>query len=283
MRSILRRAAMVGALAACLVGLLPLGSPALARSVGHRAGPSADASDSIASAVRDLLPDLKMAPLYGISLQTTVNGRKHLTFGTIGWNVGDGPVEARGRKVDPGDQYMQFRQRIYNSAGGHRDRVTPGVMIFDTGDHHNHWHIRQFMVVQMYTRGNPDGDVYGLRKIGYCLLDSRRMANPPPHSPVPGKYPGSACGVKTSKHVTMGLSVGYGDNYQPFFAHQWMDITGVRAGDYRICTTVDPLGEFQEKDESNNQRWTDVHIDLAHNKVKVLGTAVAPCGPSVSR
>ena len=168
---------------------------------------------------------------------------------------------------------MQFRQRIYNSAGGHRDRVTPGVMIFDTGDHHNHWHIRQFMVAQLYTVGNPNGDVYGLRKIGYCLLDARRMANPPPNSPTERVYPFTACGVKSSTHLKMGLSVGYGDDYPPNFAHQWMDVTHLAVGDYRICVTVDPLGEFQEKNESNNQRWTDMHIDLAHNQVTVLGTA----------
>lgn len=286
MHSIDRRLVLAGALSAMLIASFPLGVAAAARSVHHAAvvarqsqlAPQADP----ASAPHDLLPDMKMAPLYGMALQTTSNGRKHLTFGTIGWNVGDGPIEARGQKVDPHDGYMQVRQRIYNSAGGHRDRVTPGVMIYDTGDHHNHWHVRQFMVVQMYARGEPDGNVYGLRKIGYCLLDKRRMANPPAHSPSPGKYPLSACGVKSSKTVTMGLSVGYGDDYPPYFAHQWIDITGLAVGTYRICTTVDPLGEFEEKNEANNQRWTDVHINLAAHKVTVLGTAVAPCGPTVN-
>lgn len=283
MRGIGRRAVIAGAAAAMLVGLFPLGSTALARSA-HRAASQSRASSGTtpATAVHDLLPDMRMAPLYSMHLETTSNGRKHLRFGTIGWNVGDGPLEARGKKVDPPDQYMQFRQRIYNSAGGFRNRVTPGVMIFETGDHHHHWHVRQFMVAQMYKPGDPNGNVYGLRKIGYCLLDARRMGNPPPHSPTHGQYPFSACGVKTSTHVTMGLSVGYGDDYPSNFAHQWMDVTGIHAGTYRICTTVDPLGEFEEKNESNNQRWTDVSINLAQNHVKVLGTGVGACGPTVA-
>jgi Lysyl oxidase len=229
----------------------------------------------------ELLPDLRMARLYGMDLQTTARGRVRLHFGTIGWNVGDGPIEARGRRIARGDLVMRVTQRIYDSAGGFRDRVTPAVMIYETGDHHDHWHVRQFTVVQMYRRGAGAGDVYGLRKIGYCLLDARRMAEPPPASPDVRQYPGSACGTRTSRRVRTGLSVGYGDDYPPDYAHQWMDITGLRAGVYRICTTIDPLGEFVERNERNNQRWTDVRINVATGFVQVLATAIERCGPNV--
>jgi hypothetical protein len=233
-----------------------------------------------AGPVVDLLPDMRMAPLYSFSIETTASGRKHLHFGTIGWNVGDGPIELRGRKVDPSDDYMQMRQRIYRSDGSYRDRTTSTVAIYDIGDHHHHWHIRQFMLVQLYKPGDPNQDVYGLRKIGYCLLDARHMPSPPPNSPASPVYPLSACGHQTSKKITIGLSVGYGDDYPPNFAHQWVDITDIPFGIYRICTTVDPLGEYTEKDETNNQRWTDVKINLTTNKVKAMATAVGACGPS---
>jgi lysyl oxidase len=227
----------------------------------------------------DLLPDLRMAPLYGLVLETTPRGRTRLHFGTIGWNVGDGPIEARGRRIAPGDLVMRVTQRIYNSAGGHRDRVTPALMIYETGDHHDHWHVRQFTVVQMYKRGAPGGNVYGLRKIGYCLLDARRMANPPPASPQERGYRSTACGTRSSRRVRTGLSVGYGDDYPPDYAHQWMDITGLTPGVYRICTTIDPLDEFVEKNERNNQRWTDVRINIAAGRARILASAIAPCGP----
>lgn len=229
----------------------------------------------------ELLPDLRMARLYGIDLETTARGRTRLHFGTIGWNVGDGPIEARGRRVAGGDLVMRVTQRIYNSAGGHRDRVSPAVMIYETGDHHDHWHVRQFTVVQMYKPGASTGDVYGMRKIGYCLLDARRMAEPPPASPSRRAYPSEACGSRTSQRVRTGLSVGYGDDYPPDYAHQWMDITGLRAGVYRICTTIDPRGEFVEKNERNNQRWTDVRINVGTGTVTALATAIAACGPHV--
>lgn len=234
-----------------------------------------------AGAPSDLLPDLRMAKLYDLDLETRPNGRVRLHFGTIGWNLGDGPLEARGRISDPGVDYMTVRQRIYGSAGGHRDRQTSAVMFY-AGDGHDHWHTRQFMLAQMYVAGDPSGDVYGLRKLGYCLIDARRKSNPPPGSPSSAQYPVGACGHADDTFVRSGLSVGWGDDYPPYYAYQWMDVTGVPAGVYRICATVDPLGDFLEKDDGNNQRWTDVRINVAADEVQVLGTRAAACGPVVS-
>jgi len=227
------------------------------------------------------LPDLRVGQLYGVDLEPGDGRRTLLRFGTVGWNVGDGPIEARGYRNDSEDLVMRVRQRIYNSAGGHRDRITPSVMLYDTGDNHDHWHTRQFMVVQMYKRGSPTASVYGLRKIGYCLLDAAHMADPPPGSPPERVYGSGTCGSRSSTSVQTGLSVGYGDDYPPNYAHQWMDVTDIRAGTYRICTTIDPLEEFVEKVETNNQRWTDVRIDLSTGQVAVLATAVGACGPTV--
>ena len=42
------------------------------------------------AAVVDLLPDARIAPLYGFGLETRPGGKTRLHFGTIGWNVGDG-------------------------------------------------------------------------------------------------------------------------------------------------------------------------------------------------
>ncbi|MGI8762514.1 MAG: lysyl oxidase family protein [Ilumatobacteraceae bacterium] len=232
------------------------------------------------AAVVDLLPDARIAPLYGFGLETRPGGKTRLHFGTIGWNVGDGPLEARGSRSDTDDPVMTVKQRIRNSAGGYRDRVTPALMIYETGDSHDHWHTRQFMVVNLYSRSAPGGDVYGLRKLGYCLLDAERMPIPPPGSPSTRSYPKGSCGNRTSTSVRTGLSIGYGDDYPPNYAHQWMNITGLRPGTYRICTTIDPFNDFVEKYETNNQRWTDLRIDIAAHQVDVLASQRGPCGPT---
>ncbi|CAN5700007.1 lysyl oxidase family protein [soil metagenome] len=229
---------------------------------------------------RDLLPDLKMARLYGLELVTTARGRTRLIFGTIGWNVGEGPLEARGRRVDPSDEAMQVKQRIRRSDGSWRTRSTAAVMFY-SGDGHDHWHVRQFMLLNLYKRDAPGGDVYGLRKLGYCLLDATRMANPPAGAPDSPVYLGGSCGHADDVRVRTGLSVGYGDDYPPSYAHQWMDVTGLSPSLYRICSTVDALDDFVEERESNNQRWTDLRIDIAAGEIQVLDTAVGACGPTV--
>lgn len=195
--------------------------------------------------------------------------------------MGDGPLEARGRISDPEVDYMSVKQRIYDSAGGHRDRQTSAVMFY-AGDGHDHRHTRQFMLVRMYRAGDPSGDVYGLRKLGYCLIDARRKSPPPPASPPTAQYPVGSCGTAGDTFVRSGLSVGWGDDYPPYYAYQWMDVTDAPTGVYRICATVDPLGDFLEKNEGNNQRWTDVRIDVAADEVQVLATGTAACGPGIS-
>ncbi|MEO7118901.1 MAG: lysyl oxidase family protein [Candidatus Limnocylindrales bacterium] len=258
------------ALAATLIAPAALADASVDRSV------SADPSGT----AFDLLPDLRMAPLYGMYVATTPNDHVRLHFGTIGWNVGMGPLEADGKKVAGNDQYMTVRQRIYDSEGGSRTRRTPATMIYDVGDHHVHWHLIQFMFVQLYKVSNPD-DVYGLRKIGYCLLDARQMNNPPEGSPPEQGYDFESCGLQDSTSVKTGLSIGWGDDYPPTYAHQWIDITDLAKGRYRLCASVDPLKVFVELDETNNQRWTDVRIDPATLLVTVLATGAGECGPGI--
>jgi hypothetical protein len=59
-----------------------------------------------------------------------------------------------------------------------------------------------------------------------------------------------------------------------------MDVTGLAPGEYRICSTVDPLNDFLERREDDNQRWTDLRIDIAADEVEVLATGGAACGPN---
>lgn len=250
---------------------------------GQVADGSADEQQAPQGDVVDRMPDLRMAPLYGFSLETTASGRTRLRFGTIGWNVGQGPLEVHGMRFEPDDTAMRVKQRIFNSAGGFRDRVTSAVMVYDLGDGHDHWHVRQFIHVEMYRRGRPNANVFSLRKIGYCLIDAARMPSPPPGAPPQPVYRRStgACGTGSSTTLRAGLSVGYGDDYPPDYAHQWMDVTGLQAADFRLCATVDALDDFAEMREDNNQRWTDVRIDLAANSVVVLTSGMGTCGRRV--
>ncbi len=227
----------------------------------------------------DLLPDMVMSALETFYLQDTASGAVRLRFGTVGWNVGAGPLEALGTRPTSADRYMTVRQKIYDSMGGSRTRRTSAVMYHDGADGHSHYHIRQFIHVELYRLGEGDGDVYGLRKMGFCLLDSRRQTNPPPGAPASAQY--VSCGNQNSSQLRMGLSVGWGDWYPANYAHQFLVVTGIPVARYRICATVDPFDEFAEADETNNQRWTDVRINVATNTVNFKAHGVGPCGPSI--
>jgi hypothetical protein len=243
---------------------------------------AADRAGATPAGPTNLLPDMIMAKPYGTYVETKANGQVWLRFGTIGWNVGSGPIELVGDKPTPSDQYMTVRQRIYHEGGGSHLRHTAAVMYHDGADGHHHYHVRQFITAVLYNVSDPE-DVWGLRKIGFCLLDARRQPNPPPGSPAHMVYPFDSCGDEDSTHLVMGLSIGWGDDYPPAFAHQFINITDLPTGRYRLCLTVDPLTEFREENEDNNQRWVDLRINAAAEtaNIKASGSVNDPCGPGI--
>jgi hypothetical protein len=50
-----------------------------------------------------------------------------------------------------------------------------------------------------------------------------------------------------------GLSSGWADIYQHILDGQWVDVTGVPEGDYRLSVTVNAEGKVVEVDD----RWPD--------------------------
>jgi hypothetical protein len=66
----------------------------------------------------------------------------------------------------------------------------------------------------------------------------------------------------------MGLSVGWGDRYGANIVDQYIDVSNVGNGRYRLRATADAVGEFVEANETNNLTWVD--LQLQANKVRVL-------------
>jgi len=238
-------------------------------------------SAPVAAADDDLLPDLKMAPIYEVRIERSAIGRKRLRFGTIVWNVGRGPLEVRadGRV---GATMANIRQWIASPGGAGYESPQPNSAAFYSGDGHNHWHIGHFVVAALLQApGGPPIEPRYLRKIGFCLTDLVRVpaALRPPGSPTRIGYPVRGCGIRASTSLHMGISVGFGDDYKPYFAHQAVDVTGLAAGTYRLCATVNGDGMWQEIDHvANNSYWLDLAVDPALNQVRVVGQGEDPCG-----
>ncbi|MDQ1492868.1 MAG: hypothetical protein QOJ23_5382, partial [Actinomycetota bacterium] len=81
-------------------------------------------------------------------------------------------------------------------------------------------------------------------------------------------YSGSAC---TDPTATLGISVGWADEYDYLDAGQSIPIDGLPDGTYWFHSVVDPDNFLVEKDETNN--ITDVKVAITGNTVQVIETA----------
>ena len=216
-----------------------------------------------ASAATDRLPDLGMAHPRNLQIQNTSDGRKLLRFDSIVVNVGAGPLELYGQRA-AGASTMSTTQRIFDDAGTYREVPTDAIMYFG-GDGHNHWHVQDLEDFQLERLDNGD-KVGTFAKQGFCFFDSFNYG-----STIPAKYTASsgACGGGSSATQTMmGLSPGWGDIYRRTLPDQYIDITGLTSGRYRLTGTADPTDSFYESDNNNNFSWID--IQLKSNRVSIV-------------
>src|SRR5215217_7288330 len=217
-----------------------------------------------AGAATDQLPDLAMDKLTSIQIQNT-NGRRLLRFDTRIVNIGAGAFEARGSRPDTSTTTMGVNQRIFDDAGGARDVPTTAEMYY-AGDGHNHWHVRN---LERYTLTRLDNGVkVGTgAKEGFCFYDNYRFG-----STVGPFYTRTtsppACGTSSDLQVVMGLSRGWGDVYRWSTVGQYIDVTNLTSGRYRLEATADLDNWFQETNETNNSTWANVQ--LKGGKVSVL-------------
>ena len=237
------------------------------------------------TAADDLLPDLTMATPYNLQIERGGSGRYKLRFGTIVWNVGNGPLEVRAR-ARVGETMNDVVQVIHTRGGGSRDFAPPGAVAFYAGDGHDHWHISRFVTVSLFPTFATPTDEHGptyternLRKLGFCLTDLVRApaALRPPNSARRVGFPVSGCGVRESTSLRIGISVGYGDDYKPFFNHQTVDITGLPSGVYRLCVTANENAMWLEQDGANNSAWVDIDLDSEAQRQHTVGSGTSDC------
>lgn len=232
------------------------------------------------AAAADLLPDLQMAPLFDVTIETTRYGNKKLRFGTLVNNVGDGQIEIRGSNRS-GRQMLHVVQWIYRDDGTSYGLPQPNGRMFYSGDGHDHFHVEKFNIARL-TPLSPSPTptpTRHLRKIGFCLVDTVPMPadqRPPNFASSPQYWD---CGDISSTSVTVGISVGWGDTYPAFFAHQSIDVTGLPKGNYLLCVTVNSRGLWREKNDNyaNNSQWLNLFVNAAKNKVTILDSGATPC------
>lgn len=215
------------------------------------------------------LPDLAMSPLGDFRIEW-VNGRRLLRFTAMMVNVGDGNFEVYGSRLTTADP-MEVEQIVRETANPGSDvvqRIPTNAEGKWSGDGHNHWHVQEMMRYDLW--GNS-GTLRGA-KTGFCFLDSDPYNTGLPGASQGPYYRASWCQFTPSALSNkMGISVGWGDEYEYYLAWQWVDITGLPGGTYVVRSKVDPYGFFTELNEANQCWYTSVSWTSSSNAVTVQG------------
>ena len=217
----------------------------------------------------DLLPDLVTTAdpfrqvmhgwYYGAS-QQWMRGKTLLRFANAVANVGQGPLETYADEIveHPVDgQEVPVSQRIYQSAGGFVSRPSGVLHFHDQGSHH-HFHFEDFAEYNLraVTTGNGVGAVVRTGgKAGFCLRDSYVHDGSVPGTPGGVVY-GDECYPKS------GISVGWADWYGATLDFQWIDVTGLPAGQYWLEAIADPENRLLETNENNNTTRIMVNLNV---------------------
>jgi Lysyl oxidase len=223
-----------------------------------------------AAAATPGLPDLAMAPLTDISVDNTADGRALLRFSTTITNIGAGRFELSASRPDTSAGFKVL-QRLYDADGSADERRTSAKLIF-AGDGHTHWHVRNLESYEL-SRADSGGKVGTSAKACFCFSDDVRYRPSLPGAPASAQYHRPQCGTPSSLSLVMGLSVGWGDRYGSKLPDQYIDITGLADGAYRLRATADASNWFKESNEKNNKTWVD--LTLMHIRGKVTAKLVA--------
>lgn len=167
----------------------------------------------------------------------TMPGRQLLRFASAIANRGDGPLHIIA--VERTEAGMVTVQRIWTSSQAYRDEAA-GTFVFHEG--HDHMHLDGF---EEYRLLDARGDqVAEANKVSFCLTDSWSIDD----IALPeGVFPSAMCG-----DVEQAINVGSADYYEAGLDDQWIDVTDVDPGTYRVQLIVDPDNIIEELDESNN-------------------------------
>jgi hypothetical protein len=243
----------------------------------------------------ELMPDIDPQPPEGLRVGAGEEGGFLLSFDAKFDNVGEGPLHIDGHRRGSSGP-MAADQVVHRSDGS--ERLNPGVgeLRFVESEDHRHWHIFRFMRYELVRPA--DGAVVAPdRKTGFCLGD-RYDTDPGVRLPGEPRKPGAFdvppsgdwCGRDDPgrSRLTMGLSVGYGDNYQALLDGQSIDVTDVPEGDYYLVHRVN--AEVRESDYSNNASSVLLELRWPNGSdeppaIEVLGSCAdtARCSPEQPR
>ena len=189
-----------------------------------------------------LLPDLVQeapAQLGVVTASTGKGTRFRLGFRAAVNNQGAGPLVIDSRRATTAEPTMTSDQVVHHADGTTVVRPGVGVARYHVAPGHRHWHFQRF---EVYELRSADGRlVRPSQKTGFCLGDRYLAVRPGPFHHYRAAYNGY-CGLSLPELLTirMGISPGFGDDYDPQLEGQFVDVTGLSAGRYDLVPASTP-------------------------------------------
>ena len=154
---------------------------------------------------------------------------------------------------------LRFDTVIFNAGdadlivGDRRDPLNPYAPYFYFDTCHGHYHMRDFSIYELVRADNSV--VVAGHKQGFCFVDTLKYWG--------GKSNGYDC-------FFQGITSGWADVYSKQLVGQWIDITGVPAGEYFLRVTINSANVFDEgQNRYPNVVETPVSVPDPRNRVDI--------------
>jgi Lysyl oxidase len=203
-------------------------------------------------------------------------GLHRLGFSSAVRNVGAGPLIVSGRRR-PGVPTMTADQVIEQEDGGLGLVEGVGRMRYVRSPDHAHWHLLGFERYEL-RRATGRARLVTDRKTGFCLGDRYQAKGVVLDALAPEPVYTGHCGLRRTglRNITVGISVGYGDDYLPMLEGQSLLLTGLKSGRYRLIHRVNAGRRLRESNYANNESALLIRLRWRRGRPRIRVLARCP-------
>ena len=226
---------------------------ALGASGGSHAQPGTPTPDEAGRLAPDVVAILPGTVHYDTRRSPRRGTRRLISFSGTVVNNGAGPLVVRTERGNLGFGTLAARQVVFRTDGRRVLAGRPLRLRYVTAGGHSHFHLQDFMRYEL--RALDGRRVRSDRKQGFCLGDRFDNTGPTrlPAEPARAVFR-TRCGLGLPRlrNLTMGISVGYGDDYPVGLEGQFIDITGLASGRYVLVFRADPGRRLLDRHRDND-------------------------------
>lgn len=205
------------------------------------------------------LPDLVSSATGPPSTQIYRDGRLLIRFDGFVVNSVSAlaPLEIQASNPDANGVMQSVQQYVGTTPVGPGPGGKP-VVRYESADGHNHYHLKNAAEYSLWNLAETARMALAQKtEAGFCLEDSEQIGGN-----VPAAYASSTnnfCGRNQGpgsgnppNPLIMGISPGWRDIYYKGLSYQWVDVSNVAPGRYRLASRVNPDKTIHESDYGND-------------------------------